>query len=122
MLRNRRNSLKYMAAGTGSLAGLTTWWAAVSKQRSARILRMFAADARRSILAAPAKPDPSKWSDNQVTLAWLGHSTVLINFYGIRILTDPAFGSRVGVSLGLGMSGPKRYVSPALSLKELPPI
>jgi L-ascorbate metabolism protein UlaG (beta-lactamase superfamily) len=122
MLRNRRKFLKYMAAGTGTFAGLTTWWAAVSRQRAARIVRMFAADARRAIAPAPAKPDPSKWSDNQVTLAWLGHSTVLINFYGIRILTDPVFGSRVGVSLGLGTAGPKRYVSPALSLKELPPI
>src|SRR5438309_2785327 len=122
MVRNRRKFLRYMLAGTGSVAGLTSWWGSVSNQRSARLLRMFVADSRRSILPAPAKPDPAKWSDNQVTLAWLGHSTVLINLYGIRILTDPAFGKRVGISLGLGTAGPKRYISPALSLKELPPI
>lgn len=52
----------------------------------------------------------------------MGHATVLINFYGIRILTDPTFGDRVGVSLGLGTAGPKRFVAPALRLKDLPPI
>lgn len=55
-------------------------------------------------------------------MAWLGHSTVLINFYGIHILTDPALGNHVGISLGLGTIGPKRYVTPALSFAELPAI
>jgi len=27
------------------------------------------------------------WDDNGITLAWLGHATVLVNFYGVRILT-----------------------------------
>ena len=36
------------------------------------------------------------WSDNAVTLAWLGHATVLINFYGVRILTDPTLYPRIG--------------------------
>jgi L-ascorbate metabolism protein UlaG (beta-lactamase superfamily) len=80
------------------------------------------ADAKRPVLRAAAKPDPAKWSDNRVTLGWIGHSTVLINFYGINILTDPAFGKRVGISLGLGTAGPKRYIAPALAAKELPPI
>jgi L-ascorbate metabolism protein UlaG (beta-lactamase superfamily) len=55
-------------------------------------------------------------------MSWLGHATVLINFYGIHILTDPAMGSRVGVSLGVGTAGPKRYIASALKLKELPRI
>jgi len=73
-------------------------------------------------VAAPVKPTPFKWSDNQVSLAWLGHTSVLINFYGIHILTDPALGKRIGVSLGPGTVGPKRYIAPALDVKELPPI
>jgi L-ascorbate metabolism protein UlaG (beta-lactamase superfamily) len=79
-------------------------------------------DAQRAIAPAPVKPDPSKWSDNQVTVSWLGHTTVLMNFYGLHILTDPALGNRIGISLGLGTAGPKRYVAPALRFKELPPI
>ena len=108
-------------AGAGLSLG-AVYWVSTSKRRAARVLRTLIADARRPILAAPTKPTPNCWSDNQISLAWLGHSTVLINFYGIRILTDPAFGSRIGVSLGLGTAGPKRYVAPALRLSELPPI
>lgn len=95
---------------------------AASKRRAARWLRTIIADARRTIAPAPLKPNPGAWSDNAVTLCWIGHSTVLINFFGIRVLTDPAFGNRVGISLGLGTAGPKRYIAPALSVKELPPI
>jgi L-ascorbate metabolism protein UlaG (beta-lactamase superfamily) len=47
---------------------------------------------------------------------------VLLNFYGIRILTDPALCSFIGVSLGFATVGPKRFVAPALTLQELPPI
>jgi len=122
MPRSRRLFLKYMAVGTGSALGGAGWWIAKSKQRAARWVRRLAADARRSVLPAPVRPDPSRWSDNQVTLAWLGHTTVLINFYGIHILTDPALANRVGISLGLGTAGPKRYIAPALCVSELPPI
>jgi L-ascorbate metabolism protein UlaG (beta-lactamase superfamily) len=47
---------------------------------------------------------------------------VLLNFYGVHVLTDPALGNHVGVSVGLGTAGPKRYVAPALRFEELPPI
>ena len=55
-------------------------------------------------------------------MAWLGHATVLINFYGVHILTDPSLGKRVGISLGVATAGPKRYIAPALKWNELPPI
>ena len=105
-----------MAAGAGGA------WVGLSRRRTARALRMMIADAGRSILPAPVKPDPATWSDNAITISWLGHATVLINFYGVRILTDPAFADRCGVDLGIGTAGPKRYVAPALQLRELPPI
>jgi L-ascorbate metabolism protein UlaG (beta-lactamase superfamily) len=57
-----------------------------------------------------------------VTLAWLGHATVLINFFGLRILTDPVLYSRIGVDLGLGTLGPMRLVRSALTADELPEI
>ena len=120
--RNRRKFLKYMAAGTATVAGGSGLWLAKSRSRAARWMRTMIDDAKRPVLQASAKPEPSKWSDDRVTLCWIGHSTVLINFYGINILTDPAFGKRVGISLGLGTAGPKRYLAPALTLKELPPI
>jgi L-ascorbate metabolism protein UlaG (beta-lactamase superfamily) len=55
-------------------------------------------------------------------MSWLGHATVLINFYGFWILTDPALADRVGIQLGLGTAGPRRFIAPALQFKDLPPI
>jgi len=79
-------------------------------------------DSGRDILPSPHTPTPLAWSDQSVTLAWLGHATVLINFYGVKILTDPAFFPRVGISIGVGVAGPKRYVRPALDITALPPV
>jgi L-ascorbate metabolism protein UlaG (beta-lactamase superfamily) len=77
----------------------------------------------RPIAPAFAKPNPSQWSDRQVTVAWLGHATVLINFFGINILTDPTLFPRIGIRLPfLFTIGPKRLTAPALTVDELPRI
>jgi L-ascorbate metabolism protein UlaG (beta-lactamase superfamily) len=69
------------------------------------------------------KPEPSTWSNNTVTAAWIGHSTVLINFFGTKVITDPVFSTRIGLNvLGLASIGPKRLVEPALTIDELPPV
>lgn len=94
----------------------------MSNSRAARWSRRLLAETRRTVTPAPHKPDPSRWQDNQITFAWLGHSSVLINFYGIKILTDPLLGSRCGISTPLGTLGLKRLIAPALTSKELPPI
>jgi L-ascorbate metabolism protein UlaG (beta-lactamase superfamily) len=88
----------------------------------ARFLRQRFEEIGRDIPRAPQKPAPGTWSANAVTLAWLGHSTVLIDFYGVRILTDPVLFRRVGVNLGLGTLGPLRLVQCALSRHDLPEI
>lgn len=66
------------------------------------------------------KPEPSKWSDDQVNLAWIGHSTVLINFYGIKILTDPVLMDRVGIYFAGTSLGPSRLTPPALNIDNIP--
>lgn len=70
--------------------------------------------------APPFRPRPEQWSAQQVTLAWLGHATFLLNFHGVWILTDPALYPRIGVDLRLGTLGPKRLIAPALGVRELP--
>ena len=47
---------------------------------------------------------------------------MLINFFGVTILTDPVFFTRAGLGIHPFIIGPKRYVAPALTLEELPPI
>ncbi len=57
-----------------------------------------------------------------MTCAWLGHSTVLIGFFGVNILTDPVLVSRAGIRIGPITVGPKRYIAPSLSFRDLPRI
>jgi L-ascorbate metabolism protein UlaG (beta-lactamase superfamily) len=87
-----------------------------------RLFREWTIESWRPITPAFAKPEPSTWSDSQVTLAWLGHSTVLINFFGVTILTDPVLFPRVGIRLPGITVGPKRVTAPALHFDELPQI
>jgi L-ascorbate metabolism protein UlaG (beta-lactamase superfamily) len=76
----------------------------------------------REVPSAPHTPDPATWADNGITLAWLGHATVLINFYGVRVLTDPALFPRIGVDAWITSIGPRRLVSCALLPSQLPEI
>src|SRR5262252_1402985 len=87
-----------------------------------RLFREWTVESWRPIAPAFARPEPSKWRDTQVTLAWLGHSTVLINFFGLTILTDPVLFPRVGIRLPGFTIGPKRLTAPALRFDELPQI
>jgi L-ascorbate metabolism protein UlaG (beta-lactamase superfamily) len=84
--------------------------------------REWTIESLRPIAPAFAKPDPSKWSDTKVTAAWIGHATVLINFFGIKILTDPVLFPRIGIRLPGFTIGPKRLTAPALEFHELPKI
>jgi L-ascorbate metabolism protein UlaG (beta-lactamase superfamily) len=47
---------------------------------------------------------------------------VLVNFYGVRILTDPVLFRRIGVDIGPTSVGPLRLVDCALGADELPEI
>jgi L-ascorbate metabolism protein UlaG (beta-lactamase superfamily) len=117
-LLNRRTFITTgAAAGIGGAA-----WLGSSSSWGARFLRQRFDEIGRDIPKAPFKPAPATWSDNALTLAWLGHATVLINFYGVRILTDPTLYPRIGVDLGLGTLGPLRLVQCALTPGELPEI
>ncbi|SHH99116.1 MBL fold metallo-hydrolase [Desulfosporosinus lacus] len=65
-------------------------------------------------------PAPSKWLNDEVTVAWLGHASFLINFFGTRILIDPALNSNIGITpLGDLTIGPSRYIASALSSDEV---
>ena len=86
------------------------------------LFREWTIESWRPIAPPFARPEPSTWSDSQLTLAWLGHSTVLINFFGVTILTDPVLFARVGIRLPGITLGPKRLTAPALHFHELPQI
>jgi L-ascorbate metabolism protein UlaG (beta-lactamase superfamily) len=84
--------------------------------------REWTIESWRPITPAFAKPEPLRWNDSEVTAAWIGHATVLINFFGIKVLTDPVLFPRIGIRLPGFTIGPKRLTVPALKFRELPRI
>ena len=83
----------------------------------------FFGDAER----APNQPLPLErphepWTrqvSSGLRVTWLGHSTVLLELDGFRVLTDPVFGDRASP---LTFAGPKRFHPVPASLDELPPL
>ena len=55
---------------------------------------------------------------NDDYVAWIGHATFLIKLGNTTIITDPLFSKNAGPLI----FGPKRYVDPAINLKELPEV
>jgi L-ascorbate metabolism protein UlaG (beta-lactamase superfamily) len=88
----------------------------------AHLWREWTIESWRPISPAFTKPEPLTWNDAQVTAAWIGHATVLLNFFGIKILTDPVLFPRIGIRLPGFAIGPKRLTAPALQFDELPRI
>jgi L-ascorbate metabolism protein UlaG (beta-lactamase superfamily) len=74
----------------------------------------------RSPSAPPQRPNPASWKRDRVTFAYLGHASVLIDFEGTKLLTDPALYDRIGLKLGPVTIGPRRLVASALGADELP--
>jgi L-ascorbate metabolism protein UlaG (beta-lactamase superfamily) len=108
-----------MATNMGSLRT----YAGFARRFGRRFLEERLDERRVPVAPAPHRPRPAEWSDERLTVAWLGHATVLVNFYGTWLLTDPALGRRVGVRLAPGVTvGPRRLVEPALTPAELPPL
>jgi L-ascorbate metabolism protein UlaG (beta-lactamase superfamily) len=82
----------------------------------------------RSAHASPDAPLPVLTGDadrfaeppaSGLRVTWLGHSTLLIEIDGRRILTDPVFGPRASPLTWLG---PERWYAPPIPLDQLPPI
>ncbi len=57
--------------------------------------------------------------DSGLRATWLGHSTVLIEIGGLRILTDPVWGARASPSR---WAGPRRFQPVPLPLRAMPAI
>lgn len=52
-------------------------------------------------------------------VTWLGHSTLLIEIDGVRVLTDPVWGQRASP---MAFAGPRRFHPPPVALSALPPL
>ncbi len=68
---------------------------------------------------ATRDPRPS-WehaAETGLRVTWLGHSTLLVELDGVRVLTDPVWGERVSP---VGFAGPKRFHPVPVQLAQLP--
>lgn len=85
------------------------------------LLRDMVAGAQRAPRAPLPMDDPREaWASTPETglrATWLGHSTVLLEIDGVRVLTDPVFGARASP---MSFAGPKRFHAPPVSLDQLP--
>lgn len=57
--------------------------------------------------------------ESGLRVTWLGHSTLLVDIDGYRVLTDPVWGPRASPLTWLG---PARWYTPPIALTDLPPI
>ena len=104
---------------TGLAAAGVLGWVHDSDSIGARVIRGAWGDAEREVVEiAPA--DLSSWSDKTIDVCWVGHATVLVNFFGVQILTDPVLFDWVGAQLGIATLGRKRLIGPALNPARLP--
>jgi L-ascorbate metabolism protein UlaG (beta-lactamase superfamily) len=70
----------------------------------------------------PFKTDTSVYTTppaSGLRVTWVGHSSLLIEIDGKRILTDPVWSNRVSFSQQFG---PKRFFQPPIALADLPPL
>lgn len=77
-------------------------------------------DGRGAPATAAARPEPHFWRNDAITGSCLGHSTVLLNVFGVSVLTDPVFSRRTGPGIPPFILGPKRHLAPALQANEIP--
>ena len=112
---------RFLFLGSAGLAGgIATVQS--SANPTVRFLRERAAELAKPCCAARHNPTPLAWDKNKITATLLGHATVLINFEGLNIITDPVLFSRIGASSIFGTFGPIRRQACALSPSELPKI
>ena len=83
----------------------------------------FGGRARRPRVELPIEQPLEAWakpvSSSGLRMTWLGHSTVLVEQDGKRILTDPVFGERASP---VSFAGPKRFHRVPATIAQLPPL
>ena len=67
---------------------------------------------------------PHTRQDSDITIGRIGHSTVLMNFFGTWIITDPIFASAFGIPIPFTsvVIGVQRLRKPFISIHEIPDI
>ena len=68
------------------------------------------------------EPEPTLYDEapeSGLRVTWLGHSTMLVEIDGVRVLTDPVWGERTSPWTWIG---PRRWYPPPIALEALPDV
>jgi len=83
---------------------------------------IFHGEGRTPSQALPSLDPRAQWTrpvDTGLRTTWLGHSTVLLEIDGVRVLTDPVWGERASP---FSFMGPKRFQPVPVDINALPPL
>lgn len=83
---------------------------------------VFGGQQRRPPAVLPIERPLESWArriESGLRATWLGHSTVLLEIDGRRVLTDPVFANRIGPSSLVGL---RRFHPTPARVSELPPL
>ena len=83
---------------------------------------LFGGDRRVPKGPLPSMDPTDRWRKKPrsgLRTTWLGHSTVLVEIDGVRVLTDPVWGLRASPSQ---WAGPKRFQPVPVAVRSLPPL
>lgn len=91
---------------------------------SAAVLREFFFGGRKRVprIAIPVDHPIATWATpvaSGLRVTWFGHSTLLLEIDGTRVLVDPVFGPRASP---VSFAGPRRFHPPPTTIAELPPL
>jgi L-ascorbate metabolism protein UlaG (beta-lactamase superfamily) len=83
---------------------------------------LFGGERRTPRAPLPSESPLDRWMrpvDSGLRATWLGHSTVLVEIDGHRVLTDPVWSDRASP---FGFAGPRRFQPVPVSIEALPPL
>ena len=72
----------------------------------------------RKVPVVPSMPD-ERVAGGEMRATWVGHATLLVQFDGMNLLTDPIWSAR---AFPLPFLGPRRLAEPGVRFGDLPPI
>jgi hypothetical protein len=80
----------------------------------------FGGSARKPRIEVPVESPLEAWTgpiSGGLRITWLGHSTMLLEVDGLRVLTDPVFGDRASP---VSFAGPRRFHAVPATIAQLP--
>ncbi|RDI99932.1 hypothetical protein DVT68_03645 [Dyella solisilvae] len=121
-LRLERMQASRQYAGEGFVNTYPSSTPRVPDDRPSLVDFVFRGEGRTPARPLPAIDPRQGWArppQSGLRTTWLGHSTVLLEIDGVRVLTDPVWGNRASP---LPFLGPRRFQPVPVDIHALPPL